>query len=406
MPKLYHGLPLALSALVPLLAGCFDPSYDGTEGPVFPEQPPPDKPYACASSVSMSCVAPQVRAWLPGWIVTFMAARGDKAAFVAYPALPSGGADRAAVQHLGQLSLANKTLDWVLPLGKTQDDFYLLYDIVIAPNGDVIVGASGYGELLLGDKIGQFDGFVASFDSFGKKRFAQRFNIFDVEPPINERPQLINLKIIANDSVFVQTAFQYTKANQPTIVPIHLFAFSPDGKQTLRQEVPIVQGSYSGTMWPVPDGTMWIKPFPGPYYRYSKTGQILDTFELQPSAEMRGFTPMSSKTMLINLTTKGMTNEMYRFELGTPLVPLFSEETFPQFHAAAIVPSLDFQRTYLVSLNYNALAHRIQSIDVNGQRSAATTVQNVHSRFTILDNGDAVFARQTDFGTEFIVQPL
>lgn len=406
MPRRLPFLPVVLAFFGPLLVGCVDPSLEVASSSNFPQQPPADKPYGCASSAGTSCSTPRYRVWLPGWHVIEMAARGDKVAFTAYPDFPTGGVNTGEAKSLGQISLDKGTLDWVVRIGKDQEDVYSIYDIAIAPNGDVIFGASGYGELLLGDKQGQFDGFVASFDSSGKKRFAHRLMHSDSEPPLYERPQPINLKIIANENTFVQTASQVTPLNQGTKVPLFLYAFAPDGTKLLRQEVPFSQNTYSGYMWPVPDGTMWIKSFPGPFRRYSKTGEILDTFELQPDAEMRGFTAMSSKTMLINLTTKGMTNEMYRFELGTPLSPLFSENTFPQFHAGGIQHSLNLSGTYMVSLEYSGTAHRIQSIDVNGNRGPAITVKNVNSRFPIFDNGDAVLARLTDFGTEFIVQPL
>lgn len=406
MPRFFHFLSLVFSSLVPVLSGCIDPSLEVASGSTFPDQPPADKPYACASSTGKGCSTPRYRTWVPGWYVIEMAARGDKVAFVAYPNFPAGGVNVGEPKYLGQVSLDKGTLDWVVRIGKDQDDVFSIYDIAIAPNGDVIVGANGYGELLLGSKKGQFDGFIGSYDSLGKKRFAHRLEHADVEPPPHERPRLINLKIITNENTFVQTASHVTQLDQATKVPLFLYAFAPDGTKLLQQEVPFSQATYNGHMWSVPDGTMWIKSFPGPFRRYSKTGEILDTFELQPNVDMRGFSAMSAKTMLINLTTKGMTNEMYRFDVGAPLSPLFSENTFPQFHAAEIRHSLGYAQTYMVSLEYSAMSHRIQSIDVNGNRGPAITVKNVHTRFPILDNGDAVLARLTDFGTEFIVQPL
>jgi hypothetical protein len=406
MPKLFHCLPLLVSSLASLLSGCLDPSLEVAGGSVFPEQPPPDRPYQCGSSSGKPCAEPRARVWVPGWYVLESAARGDKVAFVAYPCFPNGGANTGEPKYLGQVSVDKGTLDWVVPIGKNQGDVYNVYDLTLAPSGDIIVGASGYGELLLGNKVGQFDGFIASFDSSGKKRFAQRLDNSDGELPPYERPQLINLKIIVNENIFVHTGWQVTPLNQQTKVPLFLYAFAPNGTRILRQEVPFSQATHGGHMWAVPDGTMWSKAFPGPFRRYSQKGEILDTFELQPSAEIRGFAAMSPKTMLINLTAKGMTNEMYRFDFGAPMTPLFSENTFPEIHAAEINQSIGFAHTYMVSLGYSATAHRIQSIDVDGKRGPATTVTNVHTRFTILDSEEAVLVRLTDFGTEFIVQPL
>lgn len=393
------------SPISAILTGCLDPSLDVAGGASFPQSPPPELPYQCAHSVTMTCPAPRFRVWLPGWYILETAARGNKVAFAAYPNFPTGGVNQAEPKYLGQVSLDTGDLDWIVPIGKNQEDVYTIYDLTITPKGDVVVGASGYGELLLGNKMGQFDGFIASFDSSGKKRFAQRLDNTD-NPPVIERPRLINLKILANENIFVHTAWHVTPLNQPTKVPLFLYAFTPIGTMVLRQEIPITAATYNGSMWAVPDGTMWSKAFPGPFRRYSQQGEILDMFELQPDVDMPGFAATSAKTMLINLTTKGMTNELYRYDVGGTMTALFSESAFPEFHASDIKHSLNLAATYFVALKYSGLSHRIQSIDTNGTRGSATTVQNVHSRFTILDNGDAVLVRQTDFGTEFIVQPL
>jgi hypothetical protein len=395
-----------LIGIATFLGGCIDPSAQIDGGTQFPAQPPPDKPYQCGVSTGAPCAEPRARAWVPGWSLTNLAARGNKVAFTAYPTLPTGGANSAEPQYLGQLDWNKGTLDWMVKLGTQQYDVYWVYDLTIAPSGDIILGATGYGESLLGSKVSQFDGFIASFDSLGKKRFAQRLEIWDVKPQPGYEPRLNSLEIIAGDDIFVQTAFQDTPPNQATQFPVHLFAFKSTGEQMFRKEVPTTPSTYGGTMWAVPDGSMWIETIVGQFRRYSKTGDVLDTFELQPDAQMRGFIAMNAKTMLINLTTKGMTNELYRFDIGAPLVPLFGESTFPEFHAAGMAHSVDYGRAYFVSLAYNGLSERIQSIDTNGNRGPATTVRNVFSRIGLLESGEGVFARYTEFGTEFIVQPL
>jgi hypothetical protein len=360
----YHRL-FSLTLLC-WLPGCFEPAADlfdsATGEPEPPAGPAPDQDgYRCTSASGSACPAPRRRIWMPGWIVIQMAARGNKAAFVAYPALPGGGAD---------------------------------------------LGASGHGALLLGEGIGWQDGFLASFDRYGKKRFARRLEIFDEPPPPDERPTLIGMKIVAGDAIRVQTAFHLTKKDQPTIAPIHLFAFTMEGSQVSREEVPIVPGSYNGWTWPAADGTLWIKTYPGPFRRYSEEGAVLAMLDLPEGADMRGFAPTGPHSGLINLTTKGYTNELHRFDLGAPLTLLFEEETFPQFHASALVHTLGFAGMYFVEMSYDGLSHRFARIDPEGNRGPVTTVGNVNHRFTVLDGGDGVFYRFLPSGTEWIVQPL
>ena len=414
LPRLFFFTFLvSLSGCIEPTSGVF-PSPSGVSTPVVgPHGPAPDQSaYQCSTSIGSSCKTPLGRFWMPGWIITSAAARGTKAAFIAYPTRPNGGADFVGPQRLGQIDLVTGNIDWLIPLANAQYDYYLTYDMTIAPNGDVIVAATGYGELLLGDKISEFDGFVASFNTFGQKRFAHRFEIRDAEPIGSQRPRFINAKIVADDIIRVQTAFQVTDPDQPTVVPIHIFAFTMEGALTYRQEVPIASGSFNGYAWSVEDGTIWVKTYPGPFRRYSKDAALLNTFDLSAQdIDIRGFAAMGSTFGLVNLTTKGMTNELHRFDVEKPLVPLFNEPTFPEFHASEIVHTVGFERTYFVELGYMGRSHRFARIDVNGARGPVISCENVNARYTLLDNGDAVLHRHTgelgaETGSEWIVQPL
>jgi hypothetical protein len=335
-----------------------------------------------------------------------MAARGNKVAFVAYRTLPKGGADFGTPQQAGQIDLVTGNIDWLVPLGNAQYDYYLTYDMAIAPNGDVIIAASGYGELLLGDKLGQFDGFIASFDTNGNKRFAHRFEIHDVEPSIADRPHFVGAKIVTDDVIRVCTGFYVTPPGQATFTAVHLFSFTTEGTQTYRKEVPKEPGGYYTHVYPVADDSWWVYHAPAPYYRYSKDGSVINTLVPPADAIMMGFAPMGLTSGLINLTTKGMTNELHHFDVEIPLVPLFNEPTFPQFHAAAIRQTLGFAKTYFIESAYNGASHRFATIDAQGHRGPVTTLEGITHQFALFDEGLGVFFRATDSGTEWIVQPL
>lgn len=391
------------------LVGCIEPKAEVIgAGSQLPTNAPPDShPYQCTSASGSACVAPRARYWLAGWKVTKLAARDHRVAFTAEPIVPEGTANLPSPPYLGQINLNTGIVDWLFPIGNAYPDVLSIYDLKIAPHGDVLVGATGYGELLLGEKVSEFDGFVASFDVRGNKRFARRLEIFDeIPPPPNERPRLTNLQINDQGPILVLTGFQVTKPNAPTVVPVHLFAFTTEGRQIFRQEVPIAYGSYAGAMWPVPDGSVWIKTFPGAFYHYSNDAELLHTFELAPTVDMRGFAAMESTSLLINLTTKGMTNELYRLHVGEPLTALFAEATPPQFHAAFLEHTLGLSQTYFVEMNYSGLTYRFAPIDKDGKRGLVTTLDQVTNRYTLLDNGDGVFCRVAAEGTEFIVQSL
>jgi hypothetical protein len=337
-----------------------------------------------------------------------MASRGNKVAFSAYPELAKGGANFAEPLHAGQIDLETGKLDWLFPLGTTFDDYYMTYDMAMAPNGDVIFAAHGYGTTLVGAGGYQFDGFVAVFDTFGTKRFAKRLEIWDEPPPIDNRPQFVSATIIADDDIRICTGFYVTPPGQPTFTAFHIFSFTPEGTQTYRLEVPQVPNTYQIYAYPVIDDSMWVYHPPGPPYRYSKGGDVLDTLEVPPppDADFRGFSPIKSTSGLINFTTKGITNELYRFDVELPLVPLFNEPVFPQFQAGQIRQTLGFDKTYFIEMGYNGSSYRFATIDAQGNRGSATTLEKITGRFVLLDNGSGVFFRVTDIGTEFIVQPL
>ncbi len=337
-----------------------------------------------------------------------MASRGNKVAFSAYPELTKGGADFGAPLHAGQIDLETGKLDWLFPLGTTFDDFYMTFNMAMAPNGDVIFAAKGYGTTLVGAGGYQHDGFVAVFDTFGTKRFAKRLEIWDAPPPIDNRPNFVSATIIADDVIRITTGFYVTPPGQPTFTAAHLFSFSPEGTQSYRQEVPQVPDSYSTYAYPVVDDSLWVYHPPGPMYRYSKGGDVLDTLQVPPppDADFRGFSPIESTSGLINFTTKGMTNELHRFDIELPLVPLFNEPAFPQFHAGVIRQTLGFAKTYFIEMGYSGSSQRFATIDAKGHRGPVTTLEGITGRFVLLDNSVGVFFRVTDFGTEFIVQPF
>lgn len=334
-----------------------------------------------------------------------MAARDNKAAFTAYPAAPDGNANFAGPLHGGQIDLSTGQIDWILPLGKDYNDFSIVYDMAIAANGDVIFAAVGYGALLLGEGIGQFDGVIASFSSSGVKRFAKRLEIFDVEPSPSERPHFVSSKIITDDVIRVQTGFYVTKPNQPTFTAVHLFSFALDGSQTYRVEVPEVPDSYGSYAWAIPDGSLWVYHHPGPLYHYSKGGDILDTFTLPTDEfDIRAHIPMGPSFGLVNATTKGVTNELYRFEIGSPLVPVFHESTPESVHAASFNQTLDLSKAYFYEMGYSGLVHRFSTIDAQGNRGPVTAIGGVSHQFELFDEGGGVFFRIVDGGTEWITQ--
>lgn len=401
--------------LIGLLSSCIEPS---SEVVVSSTQPPgsvtgPDGPapnqsaYQCSTSTAPACTSPRSRVWLPGWIVTAAAARGNKVAFSAYPTKPEGEADLGAPLQAGQIDLTTGNLDWIVPLGTSMYDFRYSYDMTLTPQGDVIFAAMGYGTMFVGEGGYHDDGFLAVLDSSGKQRFGKRLEIWDTPPTIPERPTFVNARIIADDVLRVNTGFYVTPPGQPTYTAIHLFSFTLDGTQMYRKEVPTVPETYNTHTWPVADGTAWVYHFPGLAYRYSKDGEILDTLEIDKGIDMRGFIAMGSTFGLLNFTTKGMTNELHRFDLElTQFVPLFNEPTPPQFHAASFRQTLGFAKTYFYEMGYDGLSHRFSTIDANGNRGPVTTVAGVTHQFTLFDDGIGVFFRLDDAGTEFIAQSL
>ncbi|HMY17723.1 MAG TPA: hypothetical protein PKA58_15475 [Polyangium sp.] len=389
----------SLLVLAALSSACLDPNALAFPAPANPST------YHCTTSTGSACQPPRARYWFPQWIVTAMAARGDKVAFTAYPPPLPEGPQFPSPRYLGQIDLTTGLLDWSIKMGSTYDDYNTTYDLTIAPNGDVIVVGRGYSELVLGENSREWDGFVAAFDSRGRKRFARQLVYYPDKLPPGVSTTLVNAKIVADDILRVQTAFYYTD-NGFTTAPVHLFSFSPDGTQLGLLEVPISPGSYSGHAWPVVDGSIWIRTFPGPFRRYSKDGVVLDTISLQPDADVRGFGPAGPTTALINLTHKGVTNEMYRYDTGLPLTALFAEATIAEFHAGAIIPTLSLATNYFHEMKYDGLTQRLSRIDAKGNRGPTTILHQVSHRVTLFDNGEGVFCGVYDTGTEFIVQSL
>ena len=194
--------------------------------------------YQCSTSTSSACKSPQSRIWLPGWSASAVAARGHKIAFSAYPTKPDGEPDLGAPQYAGQIDSSTGKLEWLVPLAAEYGDFYQTYAIALTPQGDIVMAAKGYGNMLVGEGGYQFDGFVVSFDSSGNKRFGKRLEIWDTPPPLDERPQFVSATIIADDVLRVATGFYVTLPGQPTYTAVHIFSFMQDGTQTYRKEVP------------------------------------------------------------------------------------------------------------------------------------------------------------------------
>ncbi|HRI68908.1 MAG TPA: hypothetical protein PK156_31980 [Polyangium sp.] len=405
---------LFLLVLSTWVVGCVEPAEEvfvastNPQDPITgPDGPAPDQGgYQCSISDSSSCKGPQSRIWLPGWLVTAMAARGHKIAFSAYPTKPDGEPDLGAPQHAGQVDSITGKLEWHVPLATEYGDFYQNYDIAVTPQGDIVMAAKGYGNMLVGEGGYQFDGFLVSFDSSGNKRFGKRLEIWDTPPPPAERPEFVSATIIADDVVRVATGFYITLPGQPTYTAVHIFSFTPEGTQTYRKDVPFAPETYNTHTWPVADGSVWVHKFPGVAHHYSKAGEILDTLEIDKGIDMRGFVPIGPAFGLLNFTTKGMTNELHRFELGAPFELLFDEPTPPQFHAASFRQTLDLSTTYFYEMGYDGLSHRLSTIDAHGNRGPVATYLGMDSHFTRLDDGSAVFVRFVKGGTEFITQPL
>ncbi len=395
MLRLRHAslIVLAISS-----SGCIDPNSGAFEYPANPSK------YHCTTSTGSACQPPRARYWYPQWIVTAMAARGDKVAFTAFPPIPEG-AKYPPPRYLGQIDLETGLVDWSVKLGTTYDDFNTTYDLTIAPNGDVIVVGRGYGELLFGDRSVEWDGFVVAFDSRGHKRFARRLVYYPDKLPAKVHTTLVSAKIVADNELRVQTAFYYTD-NGFTTAPVHVFSFALDGTPHGILEVPISPGSYSGYAWPVVDGSLWIRTFPGPYRRYAKDGTILDTIQLQPGAEVRGFMSAGPTTVLLNISPQGYTNDLYRYDTGLPLTALFGEPTPAEFHAGWFVPTSSLTTNYFHEMSYDGLAQRLSKIDAKGNRGPTTTLHQVSHKLTVFDHGEGVFCGIYPTGTEFIVQAL
>ena len=400
-----------------LLAGCLEPTsevfvQDSSVPRGGPAGPAPDASvYHCTSSNGSPCQTPRARMWLPGWIVTMMAARGNKVAFSALPTSSSGEVEPGSSHYAGQLDLTTGNLDWILPLGTDRDDFQYDYDMSITPDGDVVIAASGYGELLLGEGGYQFDGFLAAFDSLGKKRFAKRFEIWDTLPEPQLRPRFVGATIVADDLIRVRTAFFESQGPNYDPMVMHIFSFQNEGTQIGRVAVPLVKNLFWEETHPSRDGSLWIWQAPGPMYHYSKAGDLLDSMDITKDepldlADPRGFVPNDAESVLVNLSDNGWTNEIYRFAPGSSSTLLFSEPKGDPFAAAHFRQSLGLTKNYFCEMNGDATVYRIATISAQGHRGPASVVGGVAYRFVIYDDDVGVFYRTNDTGTEFIVQPL
>lgn len=403
----------------PLLAlGCLNSSTDifaeySSEPKLGPNGPAPDADaYQCTTGNGSSCPIPRARIWLPGWRSFMMAARGHKAAFCGYRALPSAQLEPQMILHGGQVDLTTGQLDWVVPLGKNQQDFEYVYDAHVTASGAVVFLGSGFGELLIDEAGHQRDNITAAFDENGHELFAKRLEIWDIPPTY--RPAFIGSKTFSDDVLRIRTSFHSFPENNPgaTIFAANIFTLQLDGTQTRRVDVPQYPSIHYEDTHLGPDGSIWTWQAPAPMYKYSKDGTLVHTFAIEKPENLdvaitRGFAPVGPSSVLVNLSsTKGATNEVYQYDAGESRTLLFNEPKQEQFAAGEMRTSLNGSRAYFVEQGSDGSTYRLATIQAQGTRGPVTTVHGVSYRFAIYDEGVGVFYRVNELGTEFIVQPL
>jgi hypothetical protein len=414
------GFSLRCSVMVLpfVVVACVNPNEDlfaeySDDPRVGPSGPAPDaEAYGCEMANGSSCKKALARIWLPGWRSFMMAARGNKAAFCGYRALPSGQLEPQMILHGGQVDLTTGQVDWIIPLGKDQQDFEYIYDAHVAANGTVVFLGSGFGKLLIDDAGSQRDNITVAFDQNGTKLFAKRLEIWDTAPKY--RPTFIGSKTFSDDVLRIRTSFHSFPEAQPglTIFAANLFTLQFDGTQTLRVDVPQTTSIHYEDTHLGPDGSIWTWQAPAPMYQYSKDGKIVHTFDIEKPENLdvgitRGFAPIGSESVLANLSsTKGATNEVYQYDAGKPRTLVFEEPQQNQFGAGEMRTSLDGSRAYFIEQGYDGSTYRFATIADQGKRGPVAIVHGVLYQFSLYDQGVGVFYRVNEQGTEFIVQPL
>lgn len=393
------------------LPACLDPSLTLLPVPERPVIAEDVSSYQCEGPDGAACPPRELHVLLKGYWVLEMGARGDTGAFVARRLLNDtevGALDVEGDVYLGRINLKTGALDWLVTIGKGYDyDVGSVSHVQVAPGGDIVVSFSGYGNTLIGEKRTEFEGIVARFDSQGNKRFATRIELLD-QPPAsaNLYPRINTLALVAgNIRTYVNTSSYFADG----IPHIHLLALEADGSMAYLKELYASTSTYSTWMWPAADGSMWIFGPPGDIKRWSHEGELIESFEIPVAVDVnsvRGLASQGSRHVLINLSTKGMTNELYLLDSQKGISHLHDIPTFPEHNAGQIRATPDLTGLIFEELGYTIQSIRFSRIDIQGKRGPAYLVHGVDSRFAVLDGSEGVLIKYTKAGTEWIRQPF
>ncbi len=397
-----------------LLLGCLEPDAEVFGEPYTvtgPNGPAPDADVVqCASSTGSSCPPPRARIWMPDWSVSYVAARGTKAAFIARPVAPSEPNGLASPMYVGKLNLGTGQLEWVTRLGDDLDDVATVYAIAMTPSGHVIVVAQGYGAQYLGDGGGQYDGFLISLHSEnGQTNFARRFESWDTPPLPNERPRFVGVDlIIDDDSIRACVNFQQLNAQKQDDQAAYLFSFAYDGTQRYRERLPDIQTNSYWWMRPSSDGSSWVLGYPYSMAHYSKEAKLLDSFDL-PMVDpftIRGFLPVGSTSLFVNFMDNSDINTVQRYQGGGMPMQVASFLRTDGYGAGTFMQNVSLTQSYVYEMGNFITSHRLRTIDTNGELGPTTTIDGVGYPFVILEYGIGVFVREAHPGSEWIVQAL
>ncbi len=402
-----------------LLLGCLEPDAQVFDSPITingPNGPAPDPDAVqCQSSTGSSCPPPRARIWMPEWSVSYVAARGTHAAFVARRVVAPGNIDKTSPLFVGKLNLGTGQIEWVTPLGDDNLEPSAAYGITIAPNDDVIVVVQGYGTRFLGEGGGQYDGFLISLHSEnGQTNFARRFESWDVAPPPKVRPRFVGVELIV-DETMIRACVNFHQLNAQNIEAhaAYLFSWGYDGTQNYRQQLPDNNPAASNVIkawWTLPyaDGSSWVWGHPYSMAHYSKEGDKLESFDL-PMVDpftMRGFLPVGPTSVLFNYMDNSDINTVQRYEIGAAPTQVASFSRTDGYGAGTFVQNVSLTQSYVYEMGNFITSHRLRTVDANGQLGPTTTIDGVGYPFVILEHGIGVFVRNTGSGSEWIVQAL